>query len=332
MVTFGSNLITDVLWGANTEKVRKFNFNSLSTYGIMHEYSKETIKSFIAFLETEEYIKTIGNEFPVLCLTEKANSVLFDGEKVLVKKKFEKANINKRTIGFSTDVDSTESDLEQIIPDTMLFNILRELRRDIAIRNNVPPYIVFPDTTLNEMAYYYPTNKQNMIAITGVGEKKFEQYGELFIEAILKYIKENNITPREKIVNSTYRASYDTDTQMANNYRTMSANEKNFKPKKERTQMITYHMFQSGLSIDEIAIQRNISKLTIEEHLIYCIELGIDIDIEKYIQTNYKDIILEAINKIGTERLKPIKEALPEEVSYLDIKYYIAKSKVKNDV
>jgi len=67
------------------------------------------------------------------------------------------------------------------------------LRRDIAFKNNVPPFIVFADITLKEMASFYPTDKEHMLQITGVGAKKLETYGDIFMNEIKKYISENDI-------------------------------------------------------------------------------------------------------------------------------------------
>ncbi|MBQ9279544.1 MAG: DNA helicase RecQ [Clostridia bacterium] len=191
---FGSNLVTDVLKGAKVEKIRRYHFDELSTYGIMHEYTKETIKSFIAYLETEDYVKTVGNEYPVLSLTPRADEVLFCGQKVLVKRKFEK--IPEKKIGFHMDdTDGANTTQKPLNVDKTLFEQLRKLRMELAIQNNVPPFIIFADTTLKEMSAYYPVSKESMLAIKGVGEAKFEKYGETFIQAISEYLTQNNIIP-----------------------------------------------------------------------------------------------------------------------------------------
>ncbi len=178
--SFGSNLITDVLKGSNTAKIRKFGFDRLSTYGIMNEYSKDTIKDLIYFLVTEGYLKTVGNKFPTLALTKASDEVLFKNKQIFIKKKIEKLSLINNPEEFDYDEN--------------LFKILRDLRMEIASKNQIPPFIVFSDTSLKQMAKFYPTSSEKMLSISGVGLNKLEKYGTFFIEEIKKYVKENNIS------------------------------------------------------------------------------------------------------------------------------------------
>ena len=85
------------------------------------------------------------------------------------------------------------------------------------------------------------------------------------------------------------------------------------------------------MSIEDIVKERGLTRITIEGHLIDCLEKGMDLDLTKYVHTEYRDEILKVIHEIGTEKLKPIKEALPEDVSYFDIRYYVAITKLNNE-
>lgn len=164
--------------GSNNSKFKSFGFEKLSTYGIMKEYSKDTIRDLILFLIAENYIKTIGNKYPILALNEKSNSVLFENEKVFIKKKIEK--ISK---------DEKISEKENIEFDKELFEVLRKLRKEIADENNIPPFIVFADTSLKQMAAFKPSTEEDMFKISGVGNFKMEKYGDRFLEAIINYKK-----------------------------------------------------------------------------------------------------------------------------------------------
>jgi len=128
-----------------------------------------------------------------------------------------------------------------------------------------------------------------------VGEQKFNNYGNLFIEVIQSYLQEH----------SSISAPSKTSS------------------KKEDTKILSYNLYKEGKTIDEIANIRDLTKQTVETHLLKCYENNLDIDLEKDIHTEYKDIIYDAIAKIGYEKLKPLKDILPEDVSYMDIKYYI---------
>ena len=84
-------------------------------------------------------------------------------------------------------------------------------------------------------------------------------------------------------------------------------------------------MYSSGKSIDEIANIRELTKTTIENHLLKCYENNLDIDLTKCVNTQYENDIISAISKLGCEKLRPLKEILPDAVSYFDIKYYVLK-------
>lgn len=302
---FGSGLVTDVLKGSKSTKIKSLGFDNLSTYGIMSEYTKDTIKDLIYFLIAEGYIKSIGDKYPILVLDESANNILFKDKQVLIKRKIEK-NILKNTL---------DNPKEEINYDDNLFEILRNLRKEIAEINGIPPFIVFTDVSLKEMCTYFPTNVENMIKITGVGSNKLEKYGDIFIETINKYVSENNIDIPEIVYKYNKQVSVNT------NYKISST-----KIKKD-TKIISCNLYKDGKTIDEICEIRGLTRPTVEGHLLKCYELGIDIDILKDVHIQFESIIYEAINKFGFEKLKPLKDYLPNDVTYFDINYYVIKYK-----
>ncbi|MBO5349419.1 MAG: DNA helicase RecQ [Clostridia bacterium] len=143
---FGSSLVTDVLKGSKSSKIKSMGFDKLSTYGIMSEYSKDTIKNLIYFLITEGYIECIGDKYPILVLNNSANDILFKNKQVLIKRKIEKiSKSEKSSLGIFEDIDY----------DSSLFEILRALRKEIAEKNSIAPFIVFTDVSLKQMCTYY---------------------------------------------------------------------------------------------------------------------------------------------------------------------------------
>ena len=298
---FGSGLVTDVLKGSKTSKIKQFGFDSLSTYGIMNEYSKDTIRDLISFLITEGYLKAVGNKFPVLMLDTSANDVLFGKQEVVIKRKIEKA--------------TKKAEILEANYDVTLLELLRDLRRSIADSLNVPPFVVFSDVSLKEMCIYYPMTEAHFLNIKGVGQNKLEQYGETFISVIKQYVEEAQIVPPapKPVIETTEKLPKPIKVEKQN------------KPEKIDTKIISYNLFSEGKNIDEIAKERDMTRQTIEKHLIACFELNMDINLEKEVNTQFENIIYEAIKKVGTERLRNIKDILPHEVSYLDIRYYIAK-------
>lgn len=306
---FGSGLVTDVLKGSKSSKIKNLGFDKLSTYGIMSDYSKDTIKDLIYFLITEGYIKTVGDKYPTLALDPSAYAVLFNDKQVSIKRKIEK---------IIPAQDLPDNPSENLKYDEDLFEILRELRANLARQNNIPPFIVFADISLKEMCTFYPIDVDRMLKISGVGENKLEKYGNAFIDAINKYVTENNIeVPKINTISPKKKKSQAFGDD---------------KPKKikEDTKLISYNLYKEGKTIQEISQIRELKEQTIENHLIDCMEKGMDVDIEKYIHTEFSKIILEKIEELGFERLKPLKDALPERVSYFDIRYYVSKYKFRN--
>ena len=304
---FGSGLVTDVLKGSKSAKIKNFGFDNISTYGIMSEYSKDTIKDLIYFLATEGYIKTVGDKYPILVLDKSANDVLFKNKEVFIKRKIEKI-LPKEANHFGALQENTNY-------DENLFEILRSLRKQIAEANNIPPFIVFTDVSLKEMSTYYPTNVDSMLQISGVGFNKLENYGNLFIDSINKYVSENNID-----ISAIEQKKSKKELSKLKEKTTSSRT-------KEDTKTTSYNLYKEGKSIDEISTMRGLSRSTIENHLLSCFETGMDIDIEKEVNTKFENIIYDAIEKLGFEKLRPLKDELPEEVSYFDIHYYVIKYK-----
>ena len=301
---FGSNLVTDVLKGSSTSKIKSLGFDRLSTYGIMSDYSKSTIKDLISFLITEGYIKNVGDKYPVLILAPSANDVLFKNKAVFIKKKIEKLN----------DDTNLESGLQKPV-DSVLFDILKKLRAEIANKFNVPPFIVFTDISLKEMASNYPISEDSFLNISGVGHYKMERYGHIFLNSIQDYVKSNGID----VYIDDKNLDFSKDDIKLDNFNV----KKDSKKEKVNTRKVSYDLYKQGKSIDDIPNIRGLTKQTIENHLLTCYENGLDIDLTKDINTQYKDIIFDVIRKLGVDKLKPLKEALPDEVTYFDIRFYV---------
>ena len=299
---FGMGLVTDVLKGSNSTKIRSLGFDSLSTYGLMKDYSKDTIKNIISFLISEGYIISTGDKYPILSLSASANDILFKNKSVFIKKKIEKLS-NSTTQNKNIN---NNSNIENLQYDENLFSLLKSVRMSIAKNLHIPPFIVCADISLKQMSTFFPLTVESLLQIHGIGAHKVEQYGEVFLNAISNYVIENNIDVSSKSCEVNSFASVLTE-------------------KKEETHIITYNLYNGGKSIDEIANIRELTKTTIENHLLKCYENDLDIDLTRCVNTQYENDIISAIDKLGCEKLKPLKEILPNEVSYFDIKYYVLK-------
>ncbi|MDD4048240.1 MAG: DNA helicase RecQ [Clostridia bacterium] len=300
---FGGGVVADVLKGANTGKIRANGFDKLSTYGIMRDYSKDTIKELISYLVAENYVELTSGKYAVLRLNKIAYSVLKGQEPVSIKRVIEKHDSqNKKR--------STE------VIDIELFGILRTLRGEIARSQNVPPFMVFSDATLNDICKKYPTTDEDFLNISGIGKYKLEKYGEYFIPIIKNYVEEHGIE-----VDRSRAKSYE------RNYNSLTDTTRQEKPERSEkpTMLITYDLYTSGNSIEKIMEIRGVTRRTIEGHLIECLYKDLPLDYESLIPAELEPQIVEAIKENGLDKLKPIKEALPDEISYTMIRLVIYK-------
>ncbi|EGC82756.1 DNA helicase RecQ [Anaerococcus prevotii] len=168
---YGMTTVLDCLKGSNNKNAREKNLKDISTFGIMKENSPAYIKDLIGVLVADGYIKVTGAPYPVLKLTEKSKEVLLDGKTILVNIKEEEKKPREIEKNFDTD----------------LFNHLKAVRLDMARKRNIPPFIIFSDASLKEMAQKKPKTEEEMLEVKGVGDKKLIQYGDIFLAEIREY-------------------------------------------------------------------------------------------------------------------------------------------------
>ncbi|AHF06827.1 DNA helicase RecQ [Desulfitobacterium metallireducens] len=301
---FGMNLIAEVLKGSRNKKVLELQFDRLSTYGIMSDKSLQEIKDRINYLMTENYLRLSTGEYPIVKLEPKSIPVLKGEVKVSQK-------LSRRVEKASTDLQS-------------LFERLRLLRHNLASRENLPPYMVFSDSTLREMAENLPIDLAGFIRIGGVGEKKLEKYGAEFIEEISAYLLEKQAMAGDQV-----QELHDVVQQTNSNQERISHNlEPVTHPSVKIPSYIqTLELLQQGKTLEEIAVLRKLTISTVQDHLIRCHEEGHTIPWEVLIPPDQEELILEAINQVGRDKLRPIKDTLPKEVDWLAIKAVLAKHK-----
>ncbi|MGP6139356.1 DNA helicase RecQ [Jeotgalibaca sp. A127] len=173
---FGTGMVTDVLRGKKNERIRQFKFDHLSTYGIMAKYTDSSIKDIISLMLSEGYLALSGDKYPILVFTQKTNELLQAKDTLLMTRKI----LDEQPHTMAEVVDYDES----------LFEELRQLRLEIAQDIGKPPFVVFTDKSLIDMADKLPTTDQEFLAVHGVGQSKLVNYGEAFME-IIKIYKES---------------------------------------------------------------------------------------------------------------------------------------------
>ena len=293
---FGLSYLVDFLRGSQSEKIRDEHKN-LKTYGIGADLSKDHWTEYFKDLISQGFLAQTDGQYPVLILTETSMDVLAGNTPVELTKARIKEPPAKRA---DRQVDYPH------IPE--LFNALRQVRTVIARGENVPPYVVFSDATLVEMATYLPQTDWEMRKISGVGDLKFDRYGADFLNEIRNYSVRNSLVSRIDLKSPKRERKPRTrrDVNGKDTYRT------------------SLDMFRDGLSIPEIARERELSVTTIENHLARFITTG-EVRLDQFVSVEKVEPIREAIEKFSdSAALSPIKEYLGEEYSYGEIRAVMA--------
>ncbi|MBY0124004.1 DNA helicase RecQ [Bacillus sp. S/N-304-OC-R1] len=282
---FGITLTAQVLKGSQNKRIREFNFNSLSTYGLLRDYKEKEITDIINYLLAEGYLTLTDSKYPVVKLAEKAIPVIKKAENVTMKKTIPAAKIQNEG-------------------NNDLFVVLRTLRKNIADQEKVPPYVVFPDTALKEMSTYFPDDQDSMLRIKGVGQVKFDRYGKYFMEEIKKFKEEHGI---EIDSNPEIEKIPDISSDIP-------------------SYIVSYKYYEEGMTIKEIAKKRSFSLSTIQNHIIRAVQEGEKIQWSDIFDDETEKMVMEAVNRVGIEKLKPIKDELDSEIDYFIIKAVLAKN------
>ncbi len=177
----GMNHIVEILTGADTEKIRRWGHDRLTTYGIGKELARGQWPGVGRELMRLGYVAVAEGEFATLELTEAGMGVLRSRAPIVLTKPMDLPKARR--------VARREGD---IACDEILFDRLRGLRKTLADERHVPAYIVFGDTTLRAMARYYPETPAQMEGVPGMGEKKRAEFGEIFAAAIAEYLRTNS--------------------------------------------------------------------------------------------------------------------------------------------
>lgn len=389
--SFGATMIIDVLRGSKNKKVLDLGFNTLTTYGIMKNYSNEDLKTFINTLVSHGFLDVVENigprgSFPTIKLNEQSLKVI----RQEIKVEFKEDKVTK-----SRYVENE------------LYEMLVSLRSEIAKEEGIAPYMVFGDATLKNMASVYATNKEEMLNISGVGQIKYEKYGNRFEDIIEKYIEEKNIdksklntvSGKSTGLNSEY-FNVTTDKKLYERlrdyrlsvsklegvlpYMILSSNtlkeisgrypldeeqlkdiggigpvkinkygediinivkeyiqENNINPKweeKKRLKLvldgdsrkndeIALDLLNQNKDINDVADELEISVSTVLGYVYDYIKLGnninFDIDLKCMYTENEKEMILDAINRFGDEKVSVIKKVMPDYVKYESIRAVI---------
>ena len=312
---FGIAHVTDVLRGSRKKRVRDLKHDALSVYGIVDDYSTDEIKEIAGQLVEEGLLYRDKGEYPTLSVTRVGKDFLKRREALTLtrsKRDQGKAPAAGRSARDFEEVDGgipqrrkrrkdPASDRTSLDFDQGLFEELRDLRRRLAGERGVPPYVIFNDVALQQMAYYFPQSHESFSRISGVGKAKLEQLGDTFMAAISSYARQHGLVERS--------------IPIARKGRRQEVGGKG------STYETTRQLLEQGLSVEQIAKERSMKESTVVDHLERLIEDGMDIDLRPMLPPAEKvGEIKKAFEEMGGKLLKPIKELLGDDYSYDEIK------------
>jgi ATP-dependent DNA helicase RecQ len=287
---FGVNYVIDVLRGSRSEKIWS-DHKQLKTYGIGADVSKADWQRYISQLIEQGYLQTSEDQYPILKLTAQSEYVLKGRQKV----------------EFSiAEEGEVATDIQAPVYEASLLQDLKTIRLNLAMKENVPAYLILSDATLLEIATYLPQTPNELSRISGFGEVKLVRYGDAFLQATLAYCHKYGLG--SKISTKQNRPTVRTRSGRGSS---------------GATQRESFELYKSGMSIEEIARQRELNVGTIQNHLCGFVETG-ELDVSELVTAEKIPAIKDAVETYGTERLAPLKEVLGDKYTYTEIKAVIS--------
>ncbi|HBH23806.1 MAG TPA: DNA helicase RecQ [Cytophagales bacterium] len=279
----GIMMLIDILRGSQKKHLFQKGYHEIKTFGMGSDISHDDWLLYIMQLIQQGLVEIAYNEGKSLKVTEYGAKVLYGKAKI--------ALVDPKIIEARKPLDKkTEKERKEKALSNELFQLLRQERQRIAKLEAVPPYVVFNDATLQEMARDMPLTKDDFALLQGVGAHKLERYADAFLEVIRSY-----------------------------------KFEKGGKKRKGDTQIATLQLYKQGLTPEEIATRRNLHIVTIYSHLSYLYQKGENINIEQYLRPQAKEEIFAVLPQFDDYKtLKPIHEALEEKYEYYEIRLAVA--------
>ena len=295
----GLNHVVEVLTGADTEKIRKWEHTTLSTYGIGKEHSRPEWAAIGRELVRLGHLRQTTEKFSVLELTQAGATILKSRAKVTLTKPV-------------TAPEKAVSHVGEISCDEVLFARLRQLRKQLADERDVPAYIVFSDVALRQMARNYPANERDFARISGVGEKKLHEFGAAFLGEIASHLQTN---ARQIFADDSFAAPAAPPPRKSKGLGD-SARE-------------TLRRFRAGISVEQIARERDVTTGTIMGHIAEGIERGEPVELEKFFTAEEEEKVAAAFERNGYGNIVGVFESLGGKIDYGRLRIFRAAENAK---
>ena len=304
-------LLIDVLRGMRNQAVIGGGYDQIKTYGAGADLPYLDWYSYIHQMLNDGLFYIAYEEGYALKITLRGHQVL-KGELPLPLRKFQPAEKAEKPTRAGRKAAAEAAATGS--PEAQLFEHLRQLRKQLADEQGVPPYVVFSDATLQEMAQEQPTSRVAMLAVSGVGMKKFETYGEVFIQAILQYGPPRAVPADDEFALGPPRAKAEKPVP---------------KPTKapadpaavNDSEDTTFQLHRQGLSPAQIAEQRGLAESTVKIHLERAYTKGLALRLEEFVtDTQLAEIAAARTQLGGAPALRDLFDHLREKYDYFQLR------------
>ena len=287
----GLNHVVEVLTGADTDKIRSWGHNQISTYGIGKEHSRPEWGAIGRELVRLGLVKQDAARFNVLETTPEGRAWLKDRKPITLTKPMQVAPAKVSHAG-------------EIECDEALFEKLRALRKRLADERSVPPYIIFSDVALRQMARLYPVSEGEFVRISGVGERKLAEFGKTFMGEVARYLE---TYPRQIFADESFTTPVAAPVA---------------RPRLNDTARETLKMFRSGQSVEDIASRRALATSTIYGHLATAMETGESLELTQFFSAAELEAISAAFAKCGFGNLTGVHQMLGAQHDFGALRVY----------
>jgi ATP-dependent DNA helicase RecQ len=308
---FGIGQVVSILRGENTERVRKFSHEKLSTYGLLKERGKTELRDLIYQLISQGALRQVdlttagGATVPLVQLSAKSRGVLKGEVPVrLTQPRMESPEKAKKSGGPGGDIDWEGVDRE-------LFDALRVWRREAANERAVPPYVIFSDATLRELARVRPSTLPRLQRIYGLGERKLAEFGPAVLARIAEYVAKSGI-------------ALDQGGSSGSNGRTTERRSTAQSAERADLKSRAATLFAQGADVESMSQQLMKSVAVVYRMLEEWVAREQPASIDPWVPRTVQQRVNEAIDAHGTARLRPLFEHLDSTVPYELIRLVVA--------
>lgn len=300
---FGINHVIGVLRGEKSERILSYKHDQLSTYGLLQDHPKTDIREWIYQLIGQKVLEQTQDEYPVLRLNA-ASREIFRKERTVRLLQPVKKKGKEKPEKSSADRASWEG------VDRPLFEAFRARRHELATARQVPPYVIFSDATLRELARARPSTLDKMRAVYGIGEKKLADFGQEFLQMILDHCRIHDV-PLDQRSAPVVAKPATVSTKLPDSLKRLAL-----------------ELFAEGTSIDEVVRRTQRTRPTVLDYLAEHIRTTRPRDVTSWVTPATYERVVVAAKKMGIERLKPIFLELGESVPYDEIRVVLAHQEV----